>query len=120
IPKSEITHSASSPPSRSSPSRSPPSRSSPSLPHSDWQLSLTPSPISSHPSPVTHSSPSLPHSAQSAVHLIPLVLLLCAIILWFFSTPGSSTMFGDCTVQTILDDGEPNEEDGSCVTIMDD
>ncbi|KAM3686905.1 hypothetical protein ACB098_10G037600 [Castanea mollissima] len=27
-------------------------------------------------------------SAQSAVHLIPLVLLLCAIILWFFSTPG--------------------------------
>ncbi|KAL4602345.1 hypothetical protein ACB092_10G046600 [Castanea dentata] len=26
-------------------------------------------------------------SAQSAVHLIPLVLLLCAIILWFFSTP---------------------------------
>lgn len=31
---------------------------------------------------------SSPRSAQSAVHLIPLVLLLCAIILWFFSTPG--------------------------------
>ncbi|KAK9984780.1 hypothetical protein SO802_034305 [Lithocarpus litseifolius] len=29
-------------------------------------------------------------SAQSAVHLIPLVLLLCAIILWFFSTPAST------------------------------
>ncbi|XP_030943500.1 zinc finger BED domain-containing protein RICESLEEPER 1-like [Quercus lobata] len=44
-----------------------------------------------------------------------------------FSTSGrllsphrSSTMFGDCTLQSILDDGEPNEEDGSCVTIVDD
>ncbi|XP_057977815.1 uncharacterized protein LOC131164555 isoform X2 [Malania oleifera] len=27
-------------------------------------------------------------SAEIAVHLIPLVLLLCALILWFFSTPG--------------------------------
>ncbi|KAG6635834.1 hypothetical protein I3843_11G068000 [Carya illinoinensis] len=26
-------------------------------------------------------------SAEFAVHAIPLVLLLCAIILWFFSTP---------------------------------
>ncbi|XP_030929377.1 zinc finger BED domain-containing protein RICESLEEPER 1-like [Quercus lobata] len=32
----------------------------------------------------------------------------------------SSTMSGDCTLQSILDDREPNEEDGSCVTIMDD
>ena len=29
-------------------------------------------------------------------------------------------MSGDCTLQSILDDGEPNEEDGSCVTIVDD
>ena len=29
-------------------------------------------------------------------------------------------MFGDCTLQTILDDGEPDEEDGSCVTIGED
>lgn len=26
-------------------------------------------------------------SAENAIHLIPLVLLLCAIILWFFSNP---------------------------------
>ncbi|XP_074303770.1 uncharacterized protein LOC141638262 [Silene latifolia] len=26
-------------------------------------------------------------SAENAVHLIPLVLLLCAVILWFFSNP---------------------------------
>ncbi|MED6158540.1 hypothetical protein PIB30_033665 [Stylosanthes scabra] len=26
-------------------------------------------------------------SAQKAVHLIPLLVLLCAIILWFFSAP---------------------------------
>ena len=38
----------------------------------------------------------------------------------FFVFVGSSTMSGDCTLQSILDDGEPNEEDGSCVTIMDD
>ncbi|KAJ1391721.1 hypothetical protein SESBI_36381 [Sesbania bispinosa] len=26
-------------------------------------------------------------SAQKAVHLIPLLVLLCAILLWFFSSP---------------------------------
>ncbi|KAK7307760.1 hypothetical protein VNO77_41107 [Canavalia gladiata] len=26
-------------------------------------------------------------SARNAVHLIPLLILLCAIILWFFSSP---------------------------------
>ncbi|XP_022140816.1 uncharacterized protein LOC111011394 isoform X2 [Momordica charantia] len=26
--------------------------------------------------------------AETAVHVIPLVLLLCAIVLWFFSNPG--------------------------------
>ncbi|XP_021768022.1 uncharacterized protein LOC110732396 [Chenopodium quinoa] len=26
-------------------------------------------------------------SAENAIHLIPLVLLLCAVILWFFSNP---------------------------------
>ncbi|XP_028762547.1 uncharacterized protein LOC114720966 isoform X2 [Neltuma alba] len=29
-------------------------------------------------------------SAQNAIHVIPLLLLLCALILWFFSTPGLS------------------------------
>ena len=29
-------------------------------------------------------------------------------------------MLGDCTIQTILDDMEPNEEDGSCVTAVED
>ena len=27
-------------------------------------------------------------------------------------------MLGDCPLQSILDDGEPNEEDGSCVTAV--
>ncbi|OMO85292.1 hypothetical protein COLO4_21678 [Corchorus olitorius] len=27
-------------------------------------------------------------SAENAIHIIPLVLVLCAIILWFFSSPG--------------------------------
>ncbi|KAF7145697.1 hypothetical protein RHSIM_Rhsim04G0160200 [Rhododendron simsii] len=29
-------------------------------------------------------------SAETAVHLIPLLLVLCGIILWFFSTPGEN------------------------------
>ena len=29
-------------------------------------------------------------------------------------------MSRDCTLQLILDDGKPNEEDGSCVTAMKD
>ena len=29
-------------------------------------------------------------------------------------------MFGDYTFQSILDDGEPNEEDGSCVAVVKD
>ncbi|XWS49154.1 hypothetical protein CRYUN_Cryun13aG0139300 [Craigia yunnanensis] len=28
-------------------------------------------------------------SAENAIHIIPLVLVLCAIILWFFSSPES-------------------------------
>ncbi|OAY60109.1 uncharacterized protein LOC110622880 [Manihot esculenta] len=28
-------------------------------------------------------------SAENAIHLVPLVLVLCAIILWFFSNPES-------------------------------
>ncbi|XP_068651544.1 uncharacterized protein [Aristolochia californica] len=27
-------------------------------------------------------------ASENAVHVIPLVLILCAIILWFFSSPG--------------------------------
>ncbi|KAJ7944692.1 putative Transmembrane protein [Quillaja saponaria] len=26
-------------------------------------------------------------SAENAIHLIPILLLVCAVILWFFSTP---------------------------------
>ena len=29
-------------------------------------------------------------------------------------------MSQDCTLQSILDDGEPNEEDRSCVTVVED
>ncbi|KAI3469024.1 hypothetical protein Pfo_025687 [Paulownia fortunei] len=29
-------------------------------------------------------------SAETAVHIIPLLLILCAVILWFFSTPGTT------------------------------
>ena len=34
-------------------------------------------------------------------------------VLRFIVIVGSSTMSEDCTLQTILDDGEPHEEDGS-------
>ncbi|WRX18214.1 hypothetical protein QQP08_010701 [Theobroma cacao] len=30
--------------------------------------------------------------AENAIHIIPLVLILCAIILWFFSSPGMTTL----------------------------
>ncbi|KAK9988972.1 hypothetical protein SO802_029211 [Lithocarpus litseifolius] len=40
---------------------------------------------------------------------------------WLWSEiNGSSTMSVDCTLQSILDDGELNEEDESCVTVMKD
>ena len=29
-------------------------------------------------------------------------------------------MFGDCTLQSILDNKEPNEKDESCVTVVED
>ena len=29
-------------------------------------------------------------------------------------------MSGDCTLQSILNDGDPNEEDESCVTVVED
>ena len=29
-------------------------------------------------------------------------------------------MLEDCTIQTILDDVDPNEEDGSCITTVED
>ncbi|KAJ6942870.1 hypothetical protein NC652_008616 [Populus alba x Populus x berolinensis] len=36
-------------------------------------------------------------SAENAIHVIPLVLALCAIILWFFSTPiGSQILSSSC------------------------
>ena len=29
-------------------------------------------------------------------------------------------MSGDCTLQSILNDGDPNEEDESCLTVVED
>ncbi|OIV94627.1 hypothetical protein TanjilG_25851 [Lupinus angustifolius] len=40
--------------------------------------------------PLSHVAQKEQHrlkSAQKAIHLIPLLVLLCAIILWFFSSP---------------------------------
>ncbi|XP_057475344.1 uncharacterized protein LOC130763448 isoform X3 [Actinidia eriantha] len=34
-------------------------------------------------------------SAETAVHLIPLLLVLCAIVLWFFSNPEDLSVDGD-------------------------
>ena len=38
----------------------------------------------------------------------------------FVGNADPKTEMEDTNTDTILDDGEPNEEDGSCVTIMDD
>ncbi|GAV61316.1 hypothetical protein CFOL_v3_04843 [Cephalotus follicularis] len=35
-------------------------------------------------------------SAENFIHIIPIVLLLCAIILWFFSNPEQTTGFSHC------------------------
>uniref|UniRef100_A0A5B7BM55 Uncharacterized protein n=1 Tax=Davidia involucrata TaxID=16924 RepID=A0A5B7BM55_DAVIN len=40
-------------------------------------------------------------SAETAVHLIPLLLVLCAIILWFFSNPVDMMNKGDSIVARI-------------------
>ncbi|GMH22800.1 hypothetical protein Nepgr_024643 [Nepenthes gracilis] len=37
-------------------------------------------------------------SAEIAVHVIPLVLVVCAVILWFFSYPGGMIKKGDLIV----------------------
>ncbi|KAH6795104.1 hypothetical protein C2S52_005581 [Perilla frutescens var. hirtella] len=31
-------------------------------------------------------------SAEAAVHLIPVLLIICAVILWFFSAPGTASL----------------------------
>ena len=62
-----------------------------------------------------------------SIYKIKIVFLYLLVTIWwslfhflFIVVVGSSTMSGDCTLQSILDDGEPNEEDESCVTIVDD
>ncbi|XP_057475343.1 uncharacterized protein LOC130763448 isoform X2 [Actinidia eriantha] len=42
-------------------------------------------------------------SAETAVHLIPLLLVLCAIVLWFFSNPVDLVNKGDSIVARIED-----------------
>ncbi|KAI4327175.1 hypothetical protein L6164_019667 [Bauhinia variegata] len=32
-------------------------------------------------------------SAEKAIHLVPLLLIFCAIILWFFSSPGEDIAY---------------------------
>uniref|UniRef100_A0A7C9B2C7 Transmembrane protein n=1 Tax=Opuntia streptacantha TaxID=393608 RepID=A0A7C9B2C7_OPUST len=44
-------------------------------------------PVYSPVSDVAKKEKSRLRSAENAVHLIPLVLVLCAVILWFFSNP---------------------------------
>ncbi|KAF8380594.1 hypothetical protein HHK36_028082 [Tetracentron sinense] len=64
---------------------SPPSKVSPGGPRTslDGDDSPTYNPLSD----VAKRERSRLRSAENAVHLIPFVLLLCAIILWFFSHP---------------------------------
>ncbi|XP_065625311.1 zinc finger BED domain-containing protein RICESLEEPER 2-like [Quercus suber] len=57
-----------------------------------------------------------PH--RSRLHPKTIEAMMCARIGYGVkSTVSSSTISGDITFQSILDDGEPNEDDGSCATI---
>ncbi|XP_058074571.1 uncharacterized protein LOC131223247 isoform X2 [Magnolia sinica] len=40
-------------------------------------------------------------SAESAVHIIPMVLIVCAVILWFFSRPVDLGNKGDSVVASV-------------------
>ncbi|XP_057510864.1 uncharacterized protein LOC130793259 [Actinidia eriantha] len=52
-------------------------------------------------------------SAETAVHLIPLLLVLCAIVLWLFSNPEDLTvdgvMHGNGTRGSLFADQEPRD-----------
>ncbi|KAL0007375.1 hypothetical protein SO802_008877 [Lithocarpus litseifolius] len=59
-----------------------------------------------------------PH--RSKLHPKTIEAMMCAQNWLWSEINGSSTLSGDCTLQSILDDGEPNEEDGSCVATIED
>ncbi|XP_075670323.1 zinc finger BED domain-containing protein RICESLEEPER 1-like [Castanea sativa] len=59
-----------------------------------------------------------PH--RSRLHPKTIGAMICAQNWLWSEINGSSTMSGDCDLQTILDDGEPNEEDENCVTNVED
>jgi hypothetical protein len=46
-------------------------------------------------------------SAENAIHVIPLVLALCAIVLWFFSTPLGSQILSSPVYFLFLRFSEP-------------
>ncbi|XP_030963976.1 zinc finger BED domain-containing protein RICESLEEPER 2-like [Quercus lobata] len=57
---------------------------------------------------------------RSRLHPKSIEAMMCAQNWLWSEINGSLTMSRDCTLQSILNDGEPNEEDGSFVTIVDD
>ncbi|KAK9988567.1 hypothetical protein SO802_028806 [Lithocarpus litseifolius] len=59
-----------------------------------------------------------PH--YSRLHPKTIEAMMCAQNWLWSEINGSSIMFGDCTLQSILDDGESKEEDESCVTVVED
>ncbi|XP_030964150.1 zinc finger BED domain-containing protein RICESLEEPER 2-like [Quercus lobata] len=54
---------------------------------------------------------------RSRLHPKTIETMMCAQNWLWSEINGSSTISRDCTFQSILDDGEPNEDEGSCVTI---
>ncbi|KAK9987393.1 hypothetical protein SO802_032344 [Lithocarpus litseifolius] len=59
-----------------------------------------------------------PH--RSRLHPKTIEAMMCAQNWLWSEINGSSTMSGDCTLQSILDDAKPNEEDGTCVIAVND
>ncbi|KFK36464.1 hypothetical protein AALP_AA4G128000 [Arabis alpina] len=82
--------SASSP----SPSPSPPPRIATTVDSDDVQLLLPRYDPNSYPG---KKDKSRLRSAENVIHFIPLVLILCAVILWIFSQPGNKPFAWDET-----------------------
>nr|POE81288.1 hypothetical protein CFP56_48446 [Quercus suber] len=59
-----------------------------------------------------------PH--RSRLHPKTIEAMMCAQNWLWSEINGSSTISGDSTFQSILDDGESNEDDGSCITVDED
>ncbi|XP_010505084.1 PREDICTED: uncharacterized protein LOC104781974 [Camelina sativa] len=74
--------------SASSPSPSPsPPRIQTAEDSDDDQLLLPRYDPNSHPGKKKKNNKSPLRSAENAIHFIPIVLILCAVILWLFSNP---------------------------------